>query len=140
MRKLIAAIVMVFTLGALPAAPVRYSVSKSEGVGEQLRAEILAVNGIPQDGWTVEQDLKTGVIVVTYMANVDLTQAQKTAIAGVLSGHTPAFDSIGDDPPELLLGKLAYAQRHWSSLTTAQKDRLLRALTVLAIRGWGRWS
>lgn len=130
---------VVASSGAL-AVPVTYTVQRQDGVGEQLRLELLAIPGIPQGGWDVEQNLRTGVITIRYTAEADLSAAQKTSVAAVLASHAPAFDSIGDDPPELLLGKVAYAQRHWSSLTAAQKDRLFRALTVLSIRGWGRWN
>ena len=122
------------------AQQVTYATTQADGVGEQLRLELLAIPGIPQVGWNVTQSLKTGTITITYVAASDLTAAQKTSVQTAIANHTPAWDSVGDDHPELLLGKMAYALRHWSSLNATQKERFYRAAAVQAIRSAGRWD
>jgi len=81
-------LLVVALLSPTLASAFSYTMTKADGIGEQLRAEILAIQGIPQTGWTVEQNLRTGTIVVTYFSQTtDLTVPQRTAAQTAIVAH-----------------------------------------------------
>lgn len=139
---ILAVLAVVVPLGSVSAAgPFGYSWARSDGIGDQLRAEIAAAPTLPSTGFSVTQNLRSGAITVNYLSQTtDLTAAQKTTVQSIITAHTPAFDTVGDDPPELLLGKVAYGLRRWATLNAAQKDRLAFASALLAVRAMGRWD
>jgi hypothetical protein len=124
---------------AISAAPFHYSMTKPDGIGEQLKAEIIDLPTVPDDGWNVDQDDRTGVIRIEYDSTVNLTAQQKQAVLAAINSHTPnAAFSDGDDPNELLLQKMSYADRHWDQMTPALKDKYLRMAGRLVRHAMGR--